>query len=115
MADPAPRSNSKWLWPLVIALLAVLLLIWFISPSGDRDDPGVEDPIVTGELADPAAEEGAGPLGQGLPGEGAPDPAAGGEPVEGRQSAPEVDTQPTEAVAVPPPAPVDEQGRPAEG
>jgi len=96
VTDPAPRSKSKLLWPLVIALLAVLLLIWFISPSGDRDAPGVEDPIVTGELADPAAQQGAGQLGEGLPGEGAPDPAAGDEPVENPDDAPAVEPMPAE-------------------
>ena len=30
-----PSSASKWLWPLVVALLTALLVIWFFSPLGD--------------------------------------------------------------------------------
>ena len=57
MADPSPsRTTGKWLWPLLIALLAILLLIWLFSPSGDREGE-VDDPIVTGELAEPAAPD----------------------------------------------------------
>lgn len=57
MADPVPsRTTGKWLWPLLIALLAILLLIWLFSPSGDREGE-VGDPIVTGELAEPAAPD----------------------------------------------------------
>ena len=57
MADPVPsRTTGKWLWPLLIALLAILLLIWLFSPSGDREGE-VDDPIVTGELAEPAAPD----------------------------------------------------------
>lgn len=70
--EPAPRSPSKWLWPTVIALLAVLLLIWLMSPSGDRDDPGVNDPIVTGDMSDPAMEEPLGPMDDGLLDDGLP-------------------------------------------
>lgn len=56
MADPAPtRTTGKWLWPLLIALLAILLLIWLFSPSGDTDEAQVEDPIVTPELGQEAA------------------------------------------------------------
>ena len=57
MADPVPsRTTGKWLWPLLIALLAILLLIWLFSPSGDREGE-VGDPIVTGELAEPAGPD----------------------------------------------------------
>ena len=57
MADPSPsRTTGKWLWPLLIALLAILLLIWLFSPSGDREGE-VDDPIVTGELAEPAGPD----------------------------------------------------------
>jgi hypothetical protein len=56
MADQVPsRTAGKWLWPLVIALLAVLLLIWLLNPSGDRDEGQVEDPIVTPELGEEPA------------------------------------------------------------
>lgn len=55
MADPVSNGPRKWLWPLLIALLAVLLLIWFLNPSGNEDDTAVEDPIVTGDLSEPAA------------------------------------------------------------
>ena len=104
MADPVPpRASARWLWPAVIAVLAILLLVWAFSPSGDRDT-AVEDPIVIEDVADPAAEEGAGPLGEGLPGEDAPDPGTPGE-VEAAQEAvpPEAsaDRQPAEAVPVP--------------
>lgn len=71
MADPAPTcSSGKWLWPVVIALLALLLLFWLLNPSGDRTGE-VEDPIVTGDVADPGANAGAGPIGDGLPATGA--------------------------------------------
>lgn len=61
MADPVPtRTTGKWLWPVLIALLAIILLIWLFSPSGDTDEAQVEDPIVTPELGEepaPAADE----------------------------------------------------------
>jgi hypothetical protein len=58
MADPVPsRTSGKWLWPLVIALLAIILVIWMLNPSGDTDEGQVEDPIVTPELAEPAAPD----------------------------------------------------------
>lgn len=50
MADPTPSGPRKWLWPLLIALLAVLLLVWLFNPSGNEDTGAVEDPIVTPEL-----------------------------------------------------------------
>jgi hypothetical protein len=77
-------------------------VVWWFSPTGDTTGE-VEDPIVTGELADPAAEEGVGATGEGLPGEDAPDPA-GDEPVpsDGEASA---DRMPAEAVDVPNPPP----------
>ena len=52
MADPTSRP-AKWLWPLIIALLAVLLLIWLFNPAGEGDAE-VEDPIVTGDVSEPA-------------------------------------------------------------
>jgi hypothetical protein len=67
MAEPpAPSSRPNWLWIILIALLAVLLLAWLFSPSGDRDG-AVEDPIVTGDVTEPGAAEGAGTVGTGLP------------------------------------------------
>ena len=70
MAEPtAPSSRTKWLWIILIALLAILLLAWLFNPSGDRDG-SVEDPIVTGDVTEPGAAEGAGPVGTGLPQEG---------------------------------------------
>ena len=45
---------GRWLWPIVIVVLAILLLIVLFSPSGDTEDPQVEDPIVTPEFQDPA-------------------------------------------------------------
>ena len=57
MADPSPsRTTGKWLWPVLIALLAIITLIWLFSPSGDREGE-VGDPIVTGELAEPAGPD----------------------------------------------------------
>ncbi|QIQ86343.1 hypothetical protein [Erythrobacter sp.] len=47
MATPHEKpetSRSKWLWPLVIVGLGVLLLIVFFNPSGDRDGD-VDTPI----------------------------------------------------------------------
>ena len=50
----APNTNptrSRMLWPLIIALFAVIFAIVMLSPSGDRDGT-VQDPIViedTGE------------------------------------------------------------------
>lgn len=96
--EPAPapyQSKSRWLWPMVIALLAVLVLVFMLSPSGDRDDPGVEDPIVIDDVSDPAADP-AGALGAGLPGEGAADPAEDGQVVENPPDAPPVDPMPAE-------------------
>ena len=76
MADPQdPKPRGNLLWILVIAALALLLLFWFLSPSGDTDEAQVEDPIVTPELG---TAEGAGIVGEGLPGAGATDPAAAG-------------------------------------
>jgi len=70
MADPpAPSARPNWLWILLIALLAVLLLAWLFSPSGDRDG-AVEDPIVTGDVTEPGADAGAGAVGTGLPEQG---------------------------------------------
>ena len=91
MADPAdPRRKYRWLWPAVLALLTALLLVVLINPSGSREGE-VGDPIVTGELADPAAEAGAGPIGEGLPERNrvTVDPGAPGAGVS-------VDRQPTE-------------------
>ena len=57
MADPSPsRTTGKWLWPVLIALLAIILLVVMFSPSGDREGE-VGDPIVTGELAEPAGPD----------------------------------------------------------
>jgi hypothetical protein len=67
MAEPpAPSSRPNWLWIILIALLAVLLLAWLFSPSGDRDG-AVQDPIVTGDMTEPGATEGGGAVGAGLP------------------------------------------------
>ena len=89
MAEPpAPSSRPNWLWIVLIALLAVLLLAWLFSPSGDRDG-AVEDPIVTGDVTEPGAQEGAGPVGTGLP-----QPGAGtGPAAPGDESAPGTGTQ----------------------
>lgn len=35
MADPQRKTNLLWI--LVIALLAVLLVIWFLAPASDDD------------------------------------------------------------------------------
>ena len=78
MADPT--SIRRMLWPVVIVLLVLLLLLVVLNPLGDRT----------------AREEGAGPVGGGLPERGEP---AG-------EAAPTVDTQPTEAIPVPVPRPV---------
>lgn len=102
MTEFTTRSNSKWLWPLVIALLAVLTLVWLASPSGDRDQPGVEDPIVTGSLADSDAMSAVDPAEVAMPGHGAPDPAAGDGPADPMEDAPAVSRQPVDAIAVPP-------------
>lgn len=56
MPDPAPRSNARLLWPLLIALLLVLTIIWMLSPSGDTAEPGVDDPIVIEDPSLPAAD-----------------------------------------------------------
>lgn len=101
MTEFTTRSNSKWLWPLVIALLAVLTLVWLVSPSGNLDQPGVDDPIVTGALADPDATGAVAPAEIEMPGHGAPDPAVGDEPADPMEGAPAVDRQPAEAIAVP--------------
>ncbi len=54
MADPdIPGSRAKWFWLLAIVLLAVLTLVWLFNPSGNEDEPGVEDPITTGDLTEP--------------------------------------------------------------
>lgn len=67
MADPVPtRSSSKWLWPVLIAMLALLLLFWLLNPSGDRTG-AVDDPIVIDDVSEPGAQTGAGTLGEGLP------------------------------------------------
>jgi hypothetical protein len=55
MAD-SPRTTGKWLWPLLIALLAIILLVWLLNPSGDTEGQ-VEDPIVTPEFGEPAAPD----------------------------------------------------------
>jgi hypothetical protein len=34
----APASRAGWLWILVIAVLAILLLAWLLDPSGEADD-----------------------------------------------------------------------------
>jgi hypothetical protein len=66
MADSNPtRSGSKWLWPVLLVLLAILLLAWLLNPSGDREGE-VQDPIVTGDMTEPGAD-GTGPVGTGLP------------------------------------------------
>lgn len=99
MADPVdPRSKYRWLWPVVLVLLAVLLILVLFNPSGNREGE-VNDPIVTGEVADPAAEAGAGPVGPGLPEENgvAIDPDAPGADVT-------VERQPTDG-PVPAPSP----------
>ncbi|MEE4207130.1 MAG: hypothetical protein V2I39_12625 [Erythrobacter sp.] len=54
MVDPRKpeSSRSKWLWPLIIAGLGVLLVIVFFNPSGDRDgdvDTPIELEEMTGE------------------------------------------------------------------
>ena len=96
---PPPRTGPNWLWMIVIALLAILLVVWLVNPSVDADDAMVEDPIV---VPDPAATDAGatdvGATGAALPeaGAGAPEagqpapeagaPAAGmpaGEPIRG--------------------------------
>ena len=92
MADPASsRRKTRWLWPTVIALLALVLVLVLLSPLGGRED---------------TEPEGIGVVGEGLPGEG--EPAATGP------AAPTVDTQPTEAIPVPVPPPVDQTPPPAQ-
>lgn len=47
--DPTTRSNAKWLWILLIALLGVLLVIWLLNPAGDPEDSAfTEDAEVLG-------------------------------------------------------------------
>lgn len=70
---PPPRTGPNWPWIIVIALLAILLIVWLVNPSGDRDEAGIEDPIV---VPDPAVP-GAGATGVGLPEAGAAAPEAG--------------------------------------
>lgn len=55
MADPhkPESSRSRWLWPLVIVGLGVLLVIVFFNPSGDRDGD-VDTPI---EMDSPIGED----------------------------------------------------------
>ena len=40
MTDPTPggKTNSKWLWILILALLFILLLAWFRDPLGDVEE-----------------------------------------------------------------------------
>jgi len=84
---------------MVLALLAVLVLVFILNPSGDTDTPGVNDPIVIDDFTDPAldpAADPAGALGAGLPGEGAADPAMDGQIVDNPPDAPPVDPLPAE-------------------
>lgn len=37
MATPA-RKTPNWLWIIVIAALAIVLIAWALDPSGDADD-----------------------------------------------------------------------------
>ena len=49
MADPVQFScRTKWLRIAIIALLAVLALVWVLGPSGDRD-ADVDEPIASEE------------------------------------------------------------------
>ena len=72
---PPPPTGPNWLWITLIALLAILLIVWLVNPSGDRDEAGIDDPIV---MPDPAAPD-AGPTGMGLP---APGETTGAAPAE---------------------------------
>lgn len=82
MADPLnPQSSGKkWLWPIIIALFAVVMLVVLLSPSGERDGT-VQDPIVMEDMGEgtgvgqtPAPADDTAP---------APEPfAPGGEPSE---------------------------------
>jgi hypothetical protein len=93
MPDPAPRSPARLLWPLLIALLAVLAIIFMLNPSGDTDEPGVSDPIVLEDFGEPVAP--ADPLDFS----DVPPP-----PDVGDQAGPPVERQPTET-PLPMPAP----------
>lgn len=71
MANANGGSRTKWLWIILLAALAVLLLVWLINPAGDEDDGSVDDPIVTPDLTEPVTTE-AETLDEPLvPGEGA--------------------------------------------
>jgi hypothetical protein len=46
MADPTPRKIYRWLWPVVIAALAILTVVWWLSPTGvDESEPAYETDV----------------------------------------------------------------------
>lgn len=61
MTDPADnsakRDRTKWLWLALIALFALLLVLWLINPAGDPEDsvfePETPDVEVGAEAALP--------------------------------------------------------------
>ncbi|MDE5642763.1 MAG: hypothetical protein K2I56_04660 [Muribaculaceae bacterium] len=60
-ADSTDKSNNKWLW-LILAIIAVVLLVWWLYPGNDSDSQSAEDVttevvVPTDSLNEEAAEE----------------------------------------------------------
>ena len=87
MAEPIQPRTTKWLWPAILAILIILLIAILFNPTGDPDEVGVQDPIVTGDIADPTAN-GAGAVGDGLPQPGDAPPVNDGAPGAGMTADP---------------------------
>jgi hypothetical protein len=52
MADPVqPSSSAKWIWVALVVLLTALIIVWLVSPSGNRDGD-VDDPIATEDFGE---------------------------------------------------------------
>lgn len=52
MATPPPRRPmAKWFWVAAIVVLAFVLVVVLLNPTGDRDG-AVEDPIVMPETGE---------------------------------------------------------------